>query len=80
MDRDRKGVLNPAHLKGVKGFIESKFVEAVACPCHRFFSGPAEAITYEEFADLIYGPRLAVGDSPQEAQDGPTGMVCARWI
>eukprot|EP00913_Durusdinium_trenchii_P030246 g28336.t1 len=27
------------------------------------------AITYEEFADLIYGPRLAVGDSPQEAQE-----------
>ena len=33
-----------------------------------------EAITYEEFADLIYGPRLAVGDSPQEAQDSLTGI------
>ena len=28
-----------------------------------------QAITYEEFADLVYGPRLAVGSSPQEAQD-----------
>jgi len=33
----------------------------------------SQAITYEEFADLIYGPRLAVGDSPQEAQDCSAG-------
>lgn len=33
------------------------------------WSNSSKAITYEEFADLIYGPRLAVGDSPQEAQE-----------
>ena len=33
----------------------------------------SQAVTYEEFADLIYGPRLAVGDSPQEAQDCSAG-------
>ena len=40
--------------------------------CHLEASG-SQAITYEEFADLIYGPRLAVGDSPQEAQDCSAG-------
>ena len=28
-----------------------------------------QAVTYEEFAALIYGPRLSVGGSPREAQE-----------
>jgi len=38
------------------------------------------AITYEEFADLIYGPRLAVGDSPQEAQERHVRFVTKKLV
>lgn len=38
------------------------------------------AITYEEFADLIYGPRLAVGDSPQEAQERHVRFITKKLV
>jgi len=38
------------------------------------------AVTYEEFADLIYGPRLSVGGSPREAQERHVRFVTKKLV